>query len=970
MAGKSNEIKHKIVLEGEKEYSSSIKTAQRNVKTLQSALKAETAELGKNATEQQKAAVKTKNLQQQIAEQEKVVKTLREALKEAQKTYADNSDEIQRWEVKLNNARTTLANMKNSLTDAGGGFVQMTSDANAAVTAANSVAESLERMGKIGDTISGSIEKAFTGAIHAVGTAVSSVWGQITDLAAKSNNLVDLAGYWNTDVTMIQKYQGAVASASGSLEDLNSIVTKINSVDEKKIAELTGVSGANYEDRWQYAMAVMDSLSKMDTKARNAAGFEIFGKGATKMFDLANDWATVQANLDKFDPSKGGYGLTEEQLTSMSELYDKVNGLKESWESLKNMATVELFGKLSMDLTGNAQAILDSLLKYFNAEDDSEREAALAELEKNIVDAFERVGKAIEEGLAKLGEVAAKLSESENPTVAAVGNIMGKLVEALDWLTKDHMENAVAALEILAGFWVMGKGVSMVSKVAQFAASLGTLRTWKMSQDLSNFLSGNNGTPTAPTGTPTTPTVVPTGTPKGGTPTVTPTGTPKGTTPTGTPVVAPTKGPSMVGNIAIGAASFVAAHEIVKGMSADTLTKVAEAAGLDTTIQKTVDEFNKKHGIVSGGDLQQQLLKTPKAQTQKTLDFIVNNALNTSTSKSPSAIKADTSKLLTSPLKLAEKVLNPAVTGVTGFFDRILGFDPNDPNNINLGKMAWQGMANLVPAVVGNVNNASKFWSQQFDNTGRFWSGTFHSATQGMAMGTMQAMAFLEDLFGGGRSAKEHALDEAGMREEPKGNTPAIVAEGITEMERRLAAEHAKPGPEDSVYVGEGSAVAIVADLSKAADALEEIEDVLLDDYTDQQKNEAIQDWWMAWKNADQGLDSYDEEYAAWDHLMEVFGEDWNEMYDRIIQHMGDTDPKDIPEIPASWWQNAGQNGITQSDISGLRGAVGTMGTMVYNGAYNAISRGLSGISVNMDGATVGRLVAPYVSRNIAYMVY
>ena len=962
MAGKSNEIKHKIVLEGEKEYSSSIKTAQRNVKTLQSALKAETAELGKNATEQQKAAVKTKNLQQQIAEQEKVVQTLRAALKEVQESYADNADEIQYWERRLNDARTTLANMKNSLTDAGGGFVQMTSDANSAVTAANSVADSLERMGKIGDSISGSIEKAFTGAIHAVGDAVGAVWGQITDLAARSNNLVDLAGYWNTDVTMIQKYSGAVGNASANLQDLNSLVTKINSVDEKKIAELTGVSGANYEDRWQYAMAVMDALSKMDTKTRNAAGFEIFGKGATKMFDLANDWDKVLAHLEEYDPSKGGFGLTEEQLQSMSDLYDKVNGLKASWQALKDMGTVELFGSLAMDLTGNAQAILDSLLKYFNAEDDSEREAALSEMEANIVAAFERVGQAIEEGLAKLSEVAKKLSESDNPAVAAVGNIMGKLVEALEWLTEDNMKNAVSALEILAGFWIAGKGLTMISKVGQFAASLGTLRTWKMSQDLSNFLSGGggNGTPTAPTGTPTTPTVVPTGTPKGGTPT---------TTPTGTPVVSPTKGPSMLGNVAIGTVAFAAAHEVAMGMSADTLTKVAEAAGLDTTIQKTVDEFNKKHGIVSGGDLKRKLLATPQAQTQKTLDFIVANALNTSTSKSPSAIKADTSNLLTSPLKMAGKILNPAVTGVTGFFDRILGFDPNDPNNINLGKMAWQGMANLVPAVVGNVNNASKFWGQQFDNTGRFWSNTFNSATQGMAMGTMQAMAFLENLFGGNRSAKEHALDEAGMREEPKGNTPAIVAEGITEMERRLAAEHAKPGPEDSVYVGEGSAVAIVADLSKAADALEEIEDVMLDDYTDQQKNEAIQDWWMAWKNADQGLDSYDEEYAAWDHLMEVFGEDWNEMYDRIIQHMGDTDPKDIPEIPASWWQNAGQNGITQSDISGLRGAVGTMGTMVYNGAYNAISRGLSGISVNMDGATVGRLVAPYVSRNIAYMI-
>ena len=87
MAGK--EIKQRIVLEGEKQYNQAIKEAQRNLKTLKSELKAETAELGKNATEQQKAETKAKSLQKQIAEQEKVVKTLREALEAAKKEYAE-----------------------------------------------------------------------------------------------------------------------------------------------------------------------------------------------------------------------------------------------------------------------------------------------------------------------------------------------------------------------------------------------------------------------------------------------------------------------------------------------------------------------------------------------------------------------------------------------------------------------------------------------------------------------------------------------------------------------------------------------------------------------------------------------------------------------------------------------------------------------------------------------------------------
>jgi hypothetical protein len=68
-------IRQRIELEGEKEYNSALAEARRNLKTLRSELKAETAELGNNATAQQKNEVRTKSLQKQIKEQEKVVKT-------------------------------------------------------------------------------------------------------------------------------------------------------------------------------------------------------------------------------------------------------------------------------------------------------------------------------------------------------------------------------------------------------------------------------------------------------------------------------------------------------------------------------------------------------------------------------------------------------------------------------------------------------------------------------------------------------------------------------------------------------------------------------------------------------------------------------------------------------------------------------------------------------------------------------
>ena len=473
-----NDIKQKIVLEGEKQYRQALKDANRELKTLKSELKAETAELGKNATEQQKNEVRIKNLKKQIQEQQKVVKTYTEALKEVREKYADNQDEIAKWEQKLNNARATLANMQNDLQGVNDSFKEMQGDANMATVATKSLADTFGSLADAGGSIADTIQGIFTGMVTSVKDKITEIWADVVDLAARSNNLVDLAGFWNTDVMTIQKYAGAVSEVSGNLEDLNSLVTKINFADAKKITELTNVSSTNYKDQWEYAMAVMEQMSQMDTETRNKVGKEIFGKSATKAFDLLNDWDKLLDKLDKYDPAKEGYGLTEEELKNMSDLYDKVNGLKQSWQSLKDMATVKLFGQLSMDLTSNAQSILDGFLAYFNADTDAEREAAIKQVEDNILKMFETAKQAIMDGIELLDRIAEDLKSSDNPTANALGNLLGGLVDALQWLTVDNMKNVVSALEYLAGFWLIGKGAKMASTIAQIVANIATIKAF------------------------------------------------------------------------------------------------------------------------------------------------------------------------------------------------------------------------------------------------------------------------------------------------------------------------------------------------------------------------------------------------------------------------------------------------------------------------------------------------------------
>lgn len=605
-----NDIKQKIILDGEKEYSRALKEAQRNLRVLRSELKAETAELGKNATEQQKAEVKTKNLRQQIKEQEKVVKTLRDALDEVKEKYSDNADEIARWETKLNNARSTLANMRNSLNDVGVGMQSIEKNSEQTVIATNSVAESLQRIADMGGAIADGIGAGFTSIISSAREAVSAIWSEITGIAARANSMSDLAGFWNTDVMTIQKYAGAVGHVSASLEDLNSLVTKINSLDSKKVAELTGVSDVKYDDQWAYAMAVMDALSQMDTKTRNATGFELFGKGATNMFDLANDWQTVLEHLDEYDADNGGFGLDSNQMQEMSDLYDTVNGIATKWGELQRMATVKLFGDLAIDLTGNAEAIVDAFLAYFNADSDEEREAAIDTIAQNITAAFEAVAKAIEDGIKMLDKVAEDLKKSDNPTAKSLGNILGGLVDALQWIV-DNQEAVMGAMGTLATFWIAGKGLQMASTIAGLAKNIALIK-------LFGGLGAGGAAAQAASGAAGA------------------AGAAGGSAGSAAASGAASAGGAAAGSglLALAKASVpnllaaYGAHEAVKAFSSDTMTKIKSLFGANTRTDELLDEVNRQNGINTIGDMEQQILNTSKEQNQRSLAFAWNSLWN------------------------------------------------------------------------------------------------------------------------------------------------------------------------------------------------------------------------------------------------------------------------------------------------------------------------------------------------------
>ena len=384
----NKEIKHTIRLDGEKEYSAAIRDAQRNLRTLRSELKAETAELGANATAQQKNEARAQSLKKQIAEQEKVVETLKKALAEAKRDYSDNEDVVQKWEQKLNEARTTLANMQNGLADTENAM-RGASDATAeGVTATKSFADALGSISSVGESVSGAIEGIFTGLISSVRDTLVELWDLIGDTAAKANNWTDIAGFWNTDPVEVQKWDRAVTSTSNDFADFQKMISRLSlGGKEKKIAEMLGISDVNYESQWDYAIACMEQISRMTKDGTLPDNFweEVFGeKKATKAMDIINDWADIQQNLAEFDPENGGFGIDEEETAAMNQLKMDMDELMVKWEALKDKVAAGL-GVIAADLLVNVSGGLDALNDYLNADTEEERQAAIQKLETGWV---------------------------------------------------------------------------------------------------------------------------------------------------------------------------------------------------------------------------------------------------------------------------------------------------------------------------------------------------------------------------------------------------------------------------------------------------------------------------------------------------------------------------------------------------------------------------------------------------------
>ena len=154
---------------------------------------------------------------------------------------------------------------------------------------------------------------------------------------------------------------------------------------------------------------------------------------------------------------------------------------------------------------------------------------------------------------------------------------------------------------------------------------------------------------------------------------------------------------------------------------------------------------------------------------------------------------------------------------------------------------------------------------------------------------------------------------------------------------------------------------------------VEEIELEEREPYTEKDREFAVQDWWDAWRNAVNGNDTWDEESSAFEYFQEVFGDDFADVFYNINERLNEMEDRvKMEDIPEDWWRTTGswgdaggvtgENGVTSKDLEGLN----SIPAGVETASERGVRKGIAGLRVEIDGQAAGRILAPYVSREIA----
>ena len=112
------EIKTTLELDGEKQFKQAIAGANKQLRVMDSELRAAAAAFASTGDDQSFMTTKTRILNEELEQQREIARALRVALDSVNDKFGEGSDEAQDWAIKLNNAQAKISKLEKELKDA------------------------------------------------------------------------------------------------------------------------------------------------------------------------------------------------------------------------------------------------------------------------------------------------------------------------------------------------------------------------------------------------------------------------------------------------------------------------------------------------------------------------------------------------------------------------------------------------------------------------------------------------------------------------------------------------------------------------------------------------------------------------------------------------------------------------------------------------------------------------------------
>lgn len=400
------EIKTSIALDGEQAFKQALADASRNLRVMDADLKAAATEFKVTGDAQQYYTEKSRNLKEQIAQQEQVVDALVNAVRQSAAVYGNNSAKTDEWRIKLSNATAKLMTMKKGLQDTDKEAAEFGRDSkrvgkqiedgigDGAEEANKSVKDLIENLQQDIGSIKGSV--GFQVAATVTQTISSAVQG-MTEFVESNRDyrrvmeqyeIAAEAGKHNKDAMKEMLFNMAAFSSDfdGSVEAMTNLMqTGLTADWMEKATDIFSYASIMFKDTLKLEQLSGDFQESVATgKPTGAfANFvEKMGGSVEKLEKVMSDAGTTEAkaiaaltyvapkgyksNLDSYNEKTSSL---QDAAKAQLELADAWAGVSEKLEPLTTTMTVEMTEvvKLLGDTIDDLMPVLEDIVEKIGA---------------------------------------------------------------------------------------------------------------------------------------------------------------------------------------------------------------------------------------------------------------------------------------------------------------------------------------------------------------------------------------------------------------------------------------------------------------------------------------------------------------------------------------------------------------------------------------------------------------------------